>query len=196
MKSLHFYANTLVALSGLWFSSIVSADWQLDNQQSSLNFITTKNINASEIHHFKQLSGELSAQGNLKVDIALDSVETGIAIRNSRMKEKLFAVDKFPAARLTATLPDTVLAMKNGQSAIFDLPAMLKIMSTQQPIKVSVLITRNTDGNYIATSTQPVLISAADFGLQSGVELLQQIAGLSSIGLTVPVSFTLLFAQD
>ncbi|MFT7216344.1 MAG: hypothetical protein ACI8R8_001411, partial [Paraglaciecola sp.] len=55
--------------------------------------------------------------------------------------------------------------------------------------------TRSSDGNITATSSKPILIAAADYGLQSGVELLQQIAGLSSIGLSVPVSFNLVFAQ-
>jgi hypothetical protein len=45
----------------------------------------------------------------------------------------------------------------------------------------------------VATSTQPILISAADFGLTSGIEILQKLAGLSGIGLTVPVNFNLVF---
>ncbi|MFQ3236200.1 MAG: polyisoprenoid-binding protein YceI [Paraglaciecola sp.] len=185
----------MLAIASLFFGTMANADWRLVNEDSNLNFISTKNINVSEVHHFSQLSGELSKKGTLSVEIDLASVETGVAIRDSRMAEKLFLVDKFPSAKLSATLPDEVLALKSGQSATFELPATLKIMSTEQPLTVSVQVTKSSDGNFIATSSKPVLIAASDYGLQSGVELLQQIAGLSSIGLSVPVSFNLVFAQ-
>jgi polyisoprenoid-binding protein YceI len=185
----------ILALASLFFGTMASADWRLVNEDSNLNFISTKNINVSEVHHFSQLSGELSKKGTLSVEIDLASVATGIAIRDTRMAEKLFLVDQFPTAKLSATLPDKVLALKPGQTAGFELPATLKIMSTELPISVSVQVSRSIDGNITATSSKPILIAAADYGLQSGVELLQQIAGLSSIGLSVPVSFNLVFAQ-
>lgn len=196
MKQHNRCLSILVALSTLMCSSLAIADWRLVNDQSSLNFISTKNIHASETHHFKQLKGQLNQQGKLTLDIDLASVETGIAIRNTRMTDKLFKIEKYPLATLTATLPKTVLAMKSGQSATFELPGELTIMASTQSVDVTVQVTKTIEGNYIATSTQPVLINAADYGLQAGVELLQQVAGLSSIGLTVPVSFNLYFVQD
>lgn len=185
----------ILTLASLLFATTASADWRLANEDSDLNFISTKNINVSEVHHFSQLSGELSEKGKLWVGINLASVATGVAIRDTRMAEKLFLIDQFPTAKLSATLPDNVLALKRGQTASFVLPAKLKIMSTELPIEVSVQVTKSSDGNITATSSKPILISAADYGLQSGVELLQQIAGLSSIGLSVPVSFNLVFTQ-
>ncbi|MFQ3218498.1 MAG: hypothetical protein ACJAUL_001059 [Paraglaciecola sp.] len=194
---MHVRTNSIkiLALASMFFGTMANADWRLVNEDSNLNFISTKNINVSEVHHFNQLSGELSKKGTLSVEIDLASVKTGVAIRDTRMAEKLFLVDQFPTAKLSATLPDNVLALKPGQTAGFVLPATLKIMSTELPISVSVQVTRSSDGNITATSSKPILIAAADYGLQSGVELLQQIAGLSSIGLSVPVSFNLVFAQ-
>ena len=185
----------ILALASVLFGTMASADWRLVNEDSSLHFISTKNINVSEVHHFSQLNGKLSEKGTLSVEIDLASVATGIAIRDTRMAEKLFLVDQFPTAKLNATLPDNVLALKPGQTAGFVLPATVKIMSVELPISVSVQVTRSSDGNITATSSKPLLIAAADYGLQPGVELLQQIAGLSSIGLSVPVSFNLVFAQ-
>ncbi|MFT6896943.1 MAG: polyisoprenoid-binding protein YceI [Paraglaciecola sp.] len=185
----------ILTLASLLFATTASADWRLANEDSNLNFISTKNINVSEIHHFSQLSGELSEKGTLSVEIDLASVATGIAIRDTRMAEKLFLVGQFPTAKLSATLPDNVLALKPGQTGGFVLPATLKIMSTELPISVSVQVTKSSDGNLTATSSKPILIAAADYGLQSGVEMLQKIAGLSSIGLSVPVSFNLVFTQ-
>jgi hypothetical protein len=58
---------------------------------------------------------------------------------------------------------------------------------------VTVQVSRKADNGIVATSIQPILISAADFDLISGIEILQNLAGLNSIGLTVPVNFNLVF---
>ena len=42
----------------------------------------------------------------------------------------------------------------------------------------------------------PILLNAADFGLDKGVSLLQEVAGLKSISTAVPVSFKLLFVPS
>jgi polyisoprenoid-binding protein YceI len=171
----------------------VNAHWMLIEDQSSVHFVSTKNQHISEIHHFKNLQGEFSPQGKLKIDINLASIDSGIEIRDTRMREKLFMVDKFSAATLTAQLPDSVLSLEKGHSIKVTIPAELSIMNNKKMISVTVQISRKADDGIVATSTQPILISAADFGLEAGVEVLQTLAGLSSIGLTVPVNFNLVF---
>ena len=44
-------------------------------------------------------------------------------------------------------------------------------------------------------TARPVLVNAADFGLESGVTALQQVAGLKAISSAVPVTLQLLFVQ-
>ena len=102
-------------------------------------------------------------------------------------------VDKFPSASLTAQLPDSVLTLATGNSILVTLPAKLNIMGISKTISTTVQVTRKDDNGIIATSTRPILISAADFGLTSGIEILQKLAGLSGIGLTIPVNFNLVF---
>jgi polyisoprenoid-binding protein YceI len=161
--------------------------------ESSLSFVSTKNQHISEVQQFKTLKGEFSPEGELQVEIELGSIDSGIEIRDTRMREKLFLVDKFPTANLTAQLPDSVLTLAKGNSISVRLPAELSIMGISKTISATVQVTRKADNGVIATSTQPILISAADFGLTSGVEILQKLAGLSGIGLTVPVNFNLVF---
>ena len=48
-------------------------------------------------------------------------------------------------------------------------------------------------GGLRVIAAEPVLISAADFGLESGVEALREVAGLNVISTAVPVSFQLVF---
>jgi polyisoprenoid-binding protein YceI len=175
------------------FCSSASAHWMLVEGKSSLSFVSTKNQNLSEIQRFKTLKGEFSPEGKLQVEIDLASIDSGIEIRDIRMREKLFLVDKFPSAHLTAQLPDSVLTLAKGSSISVTLPAELSLMGISKTINVTVQVTRKADNGIVATSTQPILISADDFGLTSGIEILQKLAGLNGIGLTVPVNFNLVF---
>ncbi len=185
----------LVAFSSLLVCASASADWQLVNKGSQLNFISTKNIKVSEIHHFSNLSGSLTSAGELSVDIDLASVETGIDIRNSRMREKLFMVENFPKAMLTASLPKEIVAFTKGQAGTFTIPAKLSVLGQHKDIEVKVQVTKTDHNRFVATSVQPVMISAGDYGLQEGIDWLQNVAGLSSISPNVPVTFNLTFIE-
>lgn len=184
--------RTIFISFGLFCFS-ANAHWMLVEGESSLSFVSTKNQHISEIHHIKTLQGEFSPEGKLQIKIDLASIDSGIEIRDTRMREKLFLVDKFPSANLTAQLPDSVLTLEKGSSISITLPAELSLMGIIKSISVTVQVTRKADDGIVATSTQPILISAADFGLTSGIEILQKLAGLSGIGLTVPVNFNLVF---
>ena len=185
----------LVAFSSLLVCASASADWQLLNKDSQLNFISTKNIKVSEIHHFSNLSGSLTSAGELSIDIDLVSVETGIDIRNSRMREKLFMVENFPKATLTASLPKEIVAFTKGQAGTFTIPAKLSVLGQHKDIEVKVQVTKTDHNRFVATSVQPVMISAEDYGLQEGIDWLQNVAGLSSISPNVPVTFNLTFIE-
>lgn len=170
-----------------------NAHWILIEGESSLSFVSTKNQHISEIHQFSALKGEFSPEGKLQIEIDLSSIDSGIEIRDTRMREKLFMVDKFPTANLVAQLPDSVLTLAKGHSIKVTIPAELSILGVSKTINVVVQVTRKIDNGIVATSTQPILVSAAGFGLTTGIETLQKLAGLSSIGLTVPVNFNLVF---
>ncbi|MGK0380891.1 MAG: polyisoprenoid-binding protein YceI [Flavobacteriales bacterium] len=182
-----------VCIASSLFCFTANAHWMLVEDESSLSFVSTKNQHISEIQQFKSLKGEFNPEGRLQVEISLASIDSGIEIRNTRMREKLFLVDSFPSANLTAQLPDNVMNLAKGSSISVMIPAELSVMGISKTVNVTVQVTRKTDDGIVATSTQPILISAADFGLTSGIEVLQKLAGLSSIGLTVPVSFNLVF---
>jgi len=179
---------------GLFLSCFsANAHWVLVEGESSLSFVSTKNQHNSEIHQFRILKGEFSPEGELQIEIDLTSIDSGIEIRDTRMREELFMVNKFPSANLVAQLPDSVLVLAKGHSTEVTIPAELSIMGISKTINVAVQVTRKTDNGIVATSTQPILISAGSFGLISGIETLKKLAGLGSIGLTVPVNFNLVF---
>jgi len=56
-------------------------------------------------------------------------------------------------------------------------------------------VTRLGPNKVLVSSAAPVYVHADDFGLQSGVDKLQELAKLSSITPVVPVSFSLMFER-
>lgn len=177
------------------FCSLISltaqADWQLDNAQSSLNFISVKNVNAVEVFHITQLQGSLSDTGALEITLDLDSIKTQVDIRDERMREHLFDTDKFKVATLTAQLTnETLNTIKQGGVLNSSVAGLLNFHGLERPITAN--ITLMSDGKTIlASSQQPVIIQATDFGLDSGIEKLRELAGLANIGHSIPVSFNL-----
>ena len=170
------------------------ADWQLDNDQSNLSFVTIKATHIAEVHRFTQLRGSLNAAGEADIEIALASVETNIPIRNERMQQMLFETNLFPSAAISAAFDAEVLAgLAAGDSRMLDVSAQLRIKQNSIPISVPVLAARLNAETLLLTSTQPVLVSADSLGLTEGVEKLREIAGLPSITRAVPVSFVLTF---
>lgn len=177
------------------FSSQSFAAWVLDNDKSSLHFISTKKEHVSEVHHFTQLSGSVNDDGQLSVVIALASVETGIDIRNQRMRDNLFIVEHMPTATLSANLPESLLKLLPGESTIATVSAELSLNGHSKTLDVDVRVSRLSAQTLLADSVKPILIKADDYKLAEGVTVLKELAGLPGISLTVPVNFNLSFNQ-
>ena len=181
----------LATVFGSLLSLTAQADWQLDNTQSSLNFISVKNVNAAEVFHVTQLQGSLNNNGELEIKLDLDSIKTQVDIRDDRLKEYLFDTKNFKVATLSAQLPAEILdTIKQGGVLNTSITGMLDFHGFQKAITANVTLL--SDGETILASTQqPIIIQAADFGLDTGIEKLRELAKLSNIGHSVPVSFNL-----
>jgi len=76
-----------------------------------------------------------------------------------------------------------------------ELPVALSLHGKVKTLTVSVLVVGEVNGNLRVFTARPVLVNVADFGLESGVTALQQVAGLKAISHAVPVTLQLLFVQ-
>ncbi|WP_299072140.1 YceI family protein [uncultured Paraglaciecola sp.] len=177
------------------FSLSAKAHWTLIEDESSLSFVSTKNQHISEVQQFTKLKAEFGHEGKFQLEIDLASIDSGIEIRDTRMRENLFLLEDFAVAKLTAQLPNSVLKQTIGSSELITVAAQLSLIGKSKMINVTVQVTRQLNDGIVATSTQPILISAVDFGLDTGIDTLLAIAGLDSIGYTVPVNFNLVFAK-
>jgi polyisoprenoid-binding protein YceI len=168
--------------------------WQLAADQSNVGFVSVKAGNVGEAHSFRKLSGTVEPEGTVRVAIDLASVDTGIDIRNQRMRDMLFEVANFPEARLTAKIdPNAVKALKPGERKAMTVPVTLDLHGTTNSIEAPLTVTRLAGDTVLVETAKPLIIDASAVGVEAGVGKLQEIAKLPAISTAVPVTASLVF---
>ena len=186
--------NRVMILLALACAAPAHAGWTLSNDQSVLSFVSTKAVNVAEVHKVTDLSGEIGSDGQISVSIGLASVDTGIEIRDERMREMLFDTTSYALATVSAKVDPMMIEKLNaGDSKRMIVEATLSLHGVSRPLQIELIVVRSGDSRIVATSAKPVVVNAPDFGLGEGIEALREIAGLPSISLAVPVSFVLTF---
>ena len=178
-----------------FLASSASAHWELDNNSSTLSFVTVKADHVGEVHTFDQLSGDINDDGSVQITIELASVNTLIDIRNERMQNMLFETNLYPQATISGEIDlDAVAAMDAGVSQAISVDFDLAIHGESSSYTADVLVTR-TESGVLASTVKPIIVMADTHGRVSGVEALREVAGLPSISRAVPVSFNVVFEQ-
>jgi len=105
-----------------------TASYVLDTFNSSLYLLSTKNTHVVETHTFTNLGGRISPVGQAVLNIDLDSIETGIATRNERMREYLFETAVFKEAQITLQVDTDQLAdLPVGHSVIQTISLLIEL---------------------------------------------------------------------
>lgn len=186
--------NILLSLTLCLFGSAVHADWLLDEQHSSLNFLTTKNSNIAEISSFDKLSGALSEKGTANLLIDLNSINTRIPLRDERIRNLLLNTDKYPNASIQVTIAPALLDnLLVGKSLTTEISGNLNLHGKQLPLSAKVHVFKDENGAVHATTTEPVLLDMVALGLTGGIEQLRELAKLNNISYMVPVTFQLIY---
>jgi polyisoprenoid-binding protein YceI len=184
----------LALILTLTASFSVLAQWQLNNNLSSLSFVSVKKGEIAEAHQFKELSGWLNDKGMAKVSIDLSSVSTGIEIRDQRLVTMFFDAEQYPEAIFSATIaPEFIENLSVGTSQSYPLVGELSLRGEQKVFTIDTIVSRIADRKIIVSSVKPVIMQVSDFGLTSGLAKLAEVAQLPSITGAVPVSFVLSF---
>lgn len=196
MKFTHL-KQALLALALSTTAYSVSADWDLNNKESALNFISIKKLSIGEVHSFKSMKGSLKDNGEAQVTVNLKSVETMIPKRNERMKKELFEVIQFPQASVKTKLNiKKINKLKIGESYTEILELALSIHGQQQEVEADLRITALADNKILASTIKPIIIKASDFNFVKGIEVLRTLAKLPSISTAVPVSASFIFEKN
>lgn len=171
------------------------ADWSI-NDTSRVGFVSIKNNVIGENNAFQRVSGGISEAGAVTVNIDLTSVETGVGIRNERLQKMLFNVASFPQATVSAQLSDAqLMALKSGGSVAESVSVSVALHGKTVSKQVE-LAAAQSGGTVRVTTTQPIVITAAEFDLEAGVAALQTIAGLNAISRSIPVTVDLQLSAD
>ena len=173
-----------------------AANWQLDNSQSSLHFVSVKNDVVAETHQFKQLSGSWDGN-NAVISIAVNSLETNIPIRNERIWQYVLQAEKFAVISVKAALAEAETAkLLPGQSKVITLPLNVTIGAETSELNATVRLTKLSDSAIAASSETPLMLNTNSYKLTAGVAKLQELAGLKRIDPLLPVSFSVQFTQQ
>lgn len=195
MSKLTFAAFTSsIALTLLSFSSFAALT--LDKSKSSINFVSTKNVNVSEQHSFDRFSGQIDDQGKLSITIGISSLNTLIPIRNERMQKMLFNMSEYTSATFTAQVDDSLTQIKLGEMKHATVAGEMMIAGNTAPVSFDLVLTGLQEGSINATTVKPTIISTTAFNLDEGVQALQKIAMLQNISTAVPLSFSATFQQQ
>jgi len=178
----------LACVAAVMVSPLAQADWQV-GPGSQVQFVSIKNNMIGEVSHFETLAGTVTDAGEVEVRVAVDSGETNIGIRNERMKTMLFEVGLYPEALITAQLDaEAIAAMSDGGATNVALQIDLHGQTVTKDARLNVAV---TDQGVSATTAQPILLTASEFGLEGGVAALQAVAGLNAISRVIPVTVAL-----
>jgi hypothetical protein len=182
----------LLLLAGASLSA--QANWYLDGESSRLSFVSTKNANVSEVQRFLVLHGKVDPKGLAQVEVELDSINSGIPLRDERMRNNLFEIDKFPEALITTQIDlRPINDLAPGAQLELRLPLTVDLHGKQHTYNAELLATRLDDRRFQVVTLEPLVINAEDFDLAPGLETLRKVAGLSAISLSVPVGAVLIF---
>ncbi len=188
--------NLVIASSALLgvFTIAPASALDLDSAKSRVSLVSTKVVgdgkaSVSEVFSFPALSGSVAGDGTASVAIDLNAVQTGIDIRNERMGKYFFEVAEHPAATISAKVPQDALGEGTQQ---MDLQVSVAMHGSEAEYTVPVVVTATAD-NVTVVAVEPVLVNAASFELEGGLNKLAELAGLFHIPTTVPVSFSLSF---
>jgi hypothetical protein len=187
----------LLAVVVFFISAVPAwAQWELDSTKSAVNFISVKNDAVAEVHSFRDMVGYVSSDGAMQLNIALGSVDTLIEIRDERMRELLFETVKFPSAKVAATVdPKIIAVLAEGGTITTDLKFSLSLHGAQKSLTVPVVLVGESEERIQVFTSRPVIVNAADFGLEAGIAALQNVAGLKAISTAVPVTVHLVFTR-
>lgn len=170
--------------------------WTLDPAASTLKFQSIKNATKVEVSGFATFSGGIAPDGAATVRVALDSVDTGIDLRNVRMRFLFFETFKFPEAVVTAKVDPAALAdLGTVRRKTVPLVLTLDLHGAQRPLAADVTVTLLDDTRVAIATTAPISIATADFGLDGGVAKLEEAAGVDIVP-SATVTFDAVFVRN
>lgn len=124
-----------------------AAEWQLEPDYSRISFVSVKRAKMAEVQRFDRLSGQIDKQGVARIVVPLGTLDSGLALRDERMKDNFFETSRFPEATVESRLDMAGFDdLRVGQSRVEKLDFTLDLHGQQRRLKADVLVTRQGEG--------------------------------------------------
>ena len=134
----------------------------------------------------------MNAQGQVEFDVELASVDTGVGIRDERLRTMLFNVAATPRATFSAQIDPALIAALPPQGARdVELAGRLTLAGQTKPVAAFVRVARGAGGDLQVGTREPIVVDTQQFGLKPGVEALRELMGLNFLASAAPVTFAL-----
>ncbi|WP_040481791.1 YceI family protein [Luminiphilus syltensis] len=184
-----------IAAALLAFSMSALAEWSVQ-PGSTVGYVSVKNNAIAENNRFSTVTGGIDGEGQIRINVDLGSVQTGVPIRNERMRDKFFEIASWPEAVITAQLePADIAHLDAGVMVERELALSVSLHGSQTVVNATLRAMPAEAGVRVST-VEPVILNADDFGLGGGVAMLQELAGLQGISRAIPVTVDLMLTSD
>ncbi len=169
--------------------------WALQADASTIRFQSVKQQTKVESSTFATMSGSVDTNGLATVTVPLDSVDTGIDLRNVRMRFLFFETFQFPEATISVQMsPDLLADLPTVRRKVVTLPMTMDLHGISKTMDVELALTWISNDIVSVTSSAPLVIDIADFTLLAGLKKLEEAANVSILPSTT-VTFDLMFTR-
>lgn len=169
--------------------------WTLDSAASELRYMSVKKGNVAETNRFATLSGLITDFGKAQVRVLLDSVDTGVDLRNVRMRFLFFETFLHPEATITAQLdPSRLTDLAQLRRKVIDLDYALSLHGVTVTKSTEVAVTLLSDDRIAVSSLEPIPLALLEFDLETGRTKLEEAASVTIAPLGI-VSFDFVFTR-
>ena len=170
--------------------------WALVAEDSGITFITTKLGDVTEIATFRDIEGSVSEAGDAVITIDLASIDTNNDIRDPRMREHLFETETYPVATASAEIDlESLESLEIGARHTEEVELTIDLHGVQDTLPFYMMVTRLGPNRVLVENKAPLILHAADFDMDGGVEKLRELAQLTEITPVVPVTFSFVFER-
>lgn len=170
------------------------SNWQLDIVASQVQIFAIKAQQIGESFSLELNKGTVDQDGSIQLSIDLTSIDTGIPIRNERIRKFLLKTEDWPKAQVIANIDlQQFEGLMVGQMLSATSPVELNLHELSISYDVNFLVTRLSPERVMVQSATPVAVTADELSFTAGLAKLQELAGLPSITPVVAIDFLLVF---
>ncbi len=191
-----FLAATLLLCSGASAQEAFAPGWTMAPELSKLDVQSVKNETKVESSTFAAFEGAIAPDGLATVTIQLNSIDTGVDLRNVRMRFLFFETFKYPEAVVTVRLDRAMLGdLESRRRLSLTLPFELDLHGITKELETEVVLTMLTDQLVSVASSRPISIGTDLFNLTDGLRKLEEAASVSVIP-SGSVTFDFVFRRN